>query len=309
MISSIRLYFLGTGGSWPTPQRNTLSLGVRINDEALLFDCGESAQTSLMRSSLSLMKIKRVFITHFHGDHFLGLPGLIQTMSFYGRTDPLEIYGPIGASTVLGNLLSIGYYSLNFEIRIEELKGSSSIDFGDYSVAYSKADHTIPALSYAVIEKDYARLDEEKIKELKVPRNLLEKIRKGGSARVNGRNVTIEDISGGVRRGRKISYSGDTRRNSSLLDLFRDSTILIHESTGEGSNENKVISYGHSTGKDAGIQARDSNSKRLILVHFSPRYNDIRPIIEEAKSVFQNVTAAEELMELEVSIGDNSAQN
>jgi ribonuclease Z len=307
MISSIRLYFLGTGGSWPTPQRNTLSLAIRINDEALLFDCGESAQTALMKSSLSLMKIKRIFISHFHGDHFLGLPGLIQTMSFYGRSDPLEIYGPVGASTILGNLLSIGYYSLNFEIRIEELQGSSSVDFGDYYVFYSKADHTVPALSYALVEKDYARFDENKIMELKVPRNLLERIRKGGSVKVDGKTLSIEDISAGVRKGRKISYSGDTRRNPSLIDLFRDSTVLIHESTGDKSNESKVISYGHSTGMDAGMQARDSNAKKLILIHFSPRYNDINPIVEEAKSVFPNVTAAEELMEFEVSINENTA--
>ncbi len=304
MISSIRLYFLGTGGSWPTPQRNTLSIGVRINDEAILFDCGETAQTSLMKSSLSLMKIKKIFITHFHGDHFLGLPGLIQTMSFYGRTESLEIYGPIGASTVLGNLLSIGYYSLNFEIRIEELKGSGSIDFGDYSVAYAKASHTIPALCYALTERDYAKLEESRIKELKVPRNLLEKIRKEGSARVNGKTINIEDISAGTRKGRKISYSGDTRRDESLLDLFKNSTVLIHESTGDKTNQSKVISYGHSTGKDAGIQARDSNTKKLILVHFSPRYNDIKPIVDEAKSVFPNVTAAEELMEMEVNINE-----
>ncbi len=304
MISSIRLYFLGTGGSWPTPQRNTLSIGIRINDEAILFDCGESTQTSLMKSSLSLMKIKRIFITHFHGDHFLGLPGLIQTMSFYGRTDQLEIYGPIGASSVLGNLLSLGYYSLNFEIRIEELRGSGSVDFGEYSVAYAQANHTIPALSFSLVEKDYAKLEESKIKELKVPRRLLEKIRREGSALVDGRTIRIEDISGGVRKGRKVSYSGDTRRDANLLELFRNSTVLIHESTGERGNESKVISYGHSTGMDAALQARNSNSKKLVLVHFSPRYNDINPILEEARSVFSNVVAAEELMEMEVGIND-----
>jgi ribonuclease Z len=304
MISSIRLYFLGTGGSWPTPQRNTLSIGIRVDDEGLLFDCGEGTQTSLMKSSLSLMKIKRIFITHFHGDHFLGLPGLIQTMSFYGRTEPLEIYGPIGASSVLGNLLSIGYYSLNFEIRIEELKGNGSINFGDYSISYAKANHTIPALSYSLTEREYSKLEESKIKEMGVPRHLLEKIRKEGSVQVNGRTISLEDISAGVRKGRKVSYSGDTRRDQSLLELFRNSTVLIHESTGEKSNESKVISYGHSTGNDAGIQARDSNSRKLILIHFSPRYNDVKPILEEARSVFQNVTAAEELMELEVGIND-----
>ena len=232
MISSIRLYFLGTGGSWPTPQRNTLSIGIRVDDEGLLFDCGEGTQTSLMKSSLSLMKIKRIFITHFHGDHFLGLPGLIQTMSFYGRTEPLEIYGPIGASSVLGNLLSIGYYSLNFEIRIEELKGNGSINFGDYSISYAKANHTIPALSYSLTEREYSKLEESKIKEMGVPRHLLEKIRKEGSVQVNGRTISLEDISAGVRKGRKVSYSGDTRRDQSLLELFRNSTVLIHESTG-----------------------------------------------------------------------------
>ena len=304
MISSIRLYFLGTGGSWPTPQRNTLSIGIRVDDEGLLFDCGEGTQTSLMKSSLSLMKIRRIFITHFHGDHFLGLPGLIQTMSFYGRTEPLEIYGPIGASSVLGNLLSIGYYSLNFEIRIEELKGSGSVNFGDYSISYAKANHTIPALSYSLTEREYPKLEESKIKEMGVPRHLLEKIRREGSVQVNGRTISLEDISAGIRKGRKVSYSGDTRRDQSLLELFRNSTVLIHESTGEKSNENKVISYGHSTGNDAGIQARDSNSRKLILIHFSPRYNDIKPILEEARSVFHNVTAAEELMELEVGIND-----
>ena len=304
MISSIRLYFLGTGGSWPTPQRNTLSIGIRVDDEGLLFDCGVGTQTSLMKSSLSLMKIRRIFITHFHGDHFLGLPGLIQTMSFYGRTEPLEIYGPIGASSVLGNLLSIGYYSLNFEIRIEELKGSGSVNFGDYSISYAKANHTIPALSYSLTEREYPKLEESKIKEMGVPRHLLEKIRREGSVQVNGRTISLEDISAGIRKGRKVSYSGDTRRDQSLLELFRNSTVLIHESTGEKSNENKVISYGHSTGNDAGIQARDSNSRKLILIHFSPRYNDIKPILEEARSVFQNVTAAEELMEMEVGIND-----
>jgi ribonuclease Z len=304
MISSIRLYFLGTGGSWPTPQRNTLSIAIRINDNAILFDCGESAQISLMKSSLSMMRISKIFITHFHGDHFLGLPGLIQTMSFYGRTEPLEIYGPVGASSVLSNLLSIGYYSLSFEIKIMELKGNSSIDFGDYSINFARANHTIPALSYSLTEKDYARLDEKKIKEMNVPRSMLEKIRREGSAQVNGRSIKIEEISAGVRKGRKISYSGDTRRDSNLLDLFRNSTVLIHESTGDKSNEGKVSSYGHSTGSDAGLQARDSNTKKLVLVHFSPRYSDIKPILEEAKSVFQNTIAAEELMEMEVGIND-----
>ncbi|MGC8644647.1 MAG: ribonuclease Z [Thermoplasmata archaeon] len=304
MISSIRLYLLGTGGSWPTPQRNTAAIAIRVDDEAVLFDCGESAQTSLMKSSLSMMKIRRVFITHYHGDHYLGLPGLVQTMSFYGRTEGLEIYGPVGSSSILSNLLSIGYYSLNFDITIRDLEGGETLDFGDYVVRVARANHTVPALSFALIEKDVLRFDEDKIKEVKVPRRLLERIRKDGFADFNGRRIGIEEISGGIRRGRKISYSGDTRRDSSLLELFRDSTILIHEATGDSSNREKVESYGHSTGLDAAMQARDSHSRKLLLMHFSPRYNDISPIVNEARSVFPDVIAGEELMEMEVGLDD-----
>jgi len=304
MISSIRIYFLGTGGSWPTPQRNTPAIAIRVDDEAILFDCGESAQVSLMKSSLSMMKIRKIFITHYHGDHYLGLPGLIQTMSFYGRTEPLEIYGPVGSSSLLSNLLSIGYYSLNFDISIIDLHGGENMDFGDYSVRVAKANHTVPALSYALVEKDVLRFDEDKIRNANVPRRLLERMRKEGYVDVNGRRIMLDEVSGGVRKGRKISYSGDTRRDQSLLDLFRDSTILIHEATGDSSNRDKVEAYGHSTGLDAALQARDSNSRRLVLTHFSPRYSSIRPILDEARSVFRNVVAAEEMMEMEVSLDD-----
>ncbi|MEM0128491.1 MAG: ribonuclease Z [Thermoplasmatales archaeon] len=304
MISTIRLYLLGTGGSWPTPQRNTLSIALRVDDEAILFDCGESTQTSLMKSSLSMMKINRIFITHYHGDHFLGLPGLIQTMSFYGRTEPLEIYGPVGSSTILGNLLSIGYYSLNFDIKINDLEGGNTLDFGDYSIHTAKANHTIPALSYAFLEKDVPKFDERKIQDAGIPRTLLEKIRRQGRADFKGRTIEMKEISAGIRKGRKISYSGDTRRDPGLINLFRDSTILIHEATGDSSNKEKVVAYGHSTGADAAIQARESGSKKLILLHFSPRYNDIRPIVDEARAIFSNVLAGEELAEIEVGIND-----
>lgn len=304
MISSVRIYFLGTGGSWPTPQRNTLSVGLRIDDEAILFDCGESTQTSLMKSSLSLMKINKIFITHFHGDHYLGLPGLIQTMSLYGRTEPLDIFGPLGTTSILSNMLSLGYYSLNFDIRLVDLQGEDTLDFGEYQVKHSKADHTIPALSYAFQEKDYHRFDEEKIEKLGIPRKMLEKIRREGFAKINGRVIDIREISSGIRKGRKVSYSGDTRKSKELLNLFRNSTVLIHEATGDKTNENKVVSYGHSMGSDAANQALESNSKKLVLVHFSPRYNDIKPIVEEAKAIFPNVIAAKELMELEVGLNN-----
>ena len=302
MISSIRLFFFGTGGSWPTQFRNTACLGIRVGDEAILFDVGEGTQTRIMRSTLSMMKIKRIFITHFHGDHYLGLPGLIQTMSLYGREDPLEIYGPVGAIALLSDLLSLGYYSLNFEITIKEMYDGTELDFGDYSVKSFRASHTVPALAYSLKEKDVQKFDEEKIENSKIPRKLLEKIRKNGEIVFNGNIIKMSDLSSGIRLGRKISYSGDTRRDQHLIELFRDSTILVHEATGEKSLQDKVVSYGHSTGEDAALQARDSNSRTLILVHFSPRYNEITPIIEEAKKIFADTLAANDFMEVEVEL-------
>lgn len=304
MISSITLYFFGTGGSWPTQYRNTASIGVRIGEEALLFDCGEGTQTRIMKSSLSIMKIKRIFISHFHGDHFLGLPGIVQTMSLYGRDQPLEIYGPAGAVVILSELLSLGYYSLSFDISIREMYDGTLLDFGDYTVQSFKANHPVPALSFALKEKDKFRFDEEKIIEKKVPRKLLEKIRKEGEIEFDGKRIRIEDLSSEVRIGRKISYSGDTRIDKHLLDLFKGSTVLIHEATGDNSLSDKVRSYGHSTGADAATQALESGSKKLILVHFSPRYNDITPILEEARKIFKNTMAANDMTELEVKLDE-----
>jgi ribonuclease Z len=304
MISSIKLYFFGTGGSWPTQFRNTASIGIRVGEEAILFDCGEGTQTRIMRSSLSIMKIKRIFISHFHGDHFLGLPGLIQTMSLYGREEPLEIYGPSGASSIISDLLSLGYYSLSFDISIKEMYDGTIVDFGDYTVQSYRASHPVPALSFAFKEKDSFKFDEEKIKEKNVPRRMLEKIRKLGEINIDGRTINIQELSSEMRKGRKISYSGDTRKDSHLVELFKDSTVLIHEATGEMSLADKVRAYGHSTGKDAAEQALLSNSKKLILVHFSPRYNDVNPILSEAKQVFENTEIANDLMELEVKLSE-----
>lgn len=304
MISSVRIYFFGTGGSWPTQYRNTASIGIRLGEEAVLFDCGEGTQTRIMKSSLSMMKIKRIFITHFHGDHFLGLPGLIQTMSLYGREDPLEIYGPAGATTIVSDILSLGYYSLSFDVSIREMYDGTTIDFGEYSVTSYRANHPVPALAYSLKEKDSFKFDEEKIKEKRIPRNLLEKIRKSGKLEINGNIVRIQDLSSEIRIGRKISYSGDTRKDPHLLDLFSESTILIHEATGESSLADKVRAYGHSTARDAAEQALLSKSRKLILLHFSPRYNDIGPILNEAKKIFPNTEASVDLMELEVKLNE-----
>lgn len=304
MLTSIRVYFLGTGGSWPTIGRGTAAVAVRLDDEAILFDCGEYTQVRLMKSTLSLMKIKRIFITHFHGDHFLGLPGIIQTMSLFGRKDPLEIYGPIGAVEIISNLLSLGYFDLPYEIKIRELWEEGELDFGDYKVKYMKSSHTVPSISYSVVEKDVIKFDEEKINNAKIPKKLLEKIRKNGYVEHDGKLIKAEDLSSSMRKGRKISYSGDTRKDMRLLKIFENSTILIHESTGDSSLADKVRTYGHSTGRDAAEMAKLSNSKKLVLIHFSPRYEDIEPIIREAKEIFPNTIASNDQMEEEVKLSD-----
>ncbi len=304
MLTSIRVYFLGTGGSWPTPIRGTAAVAVRLDDEAILFDCGEYTQVRLMKSSLSLMKISKIFITHFHGDHFLGLPGLIQTMSLFGRKEPLEIYGPRGAVEIISSLLSIGYFDLPFEIKVGELWEEGELDFGEYKIMYMKSNHTVPSISYSVVEKDTIKFDEEKIEKVKIPRKLLEKIRKNGYVEYEGRIIKAEDVSSSIRKGRKISYSGDTRKDLRLTKLFENSTLLIHEATGDMTLVDKVRTYGHSTGQDAAEIAELSKSRRLVLIHFSPRYDDISPIVEEARKIFKNTEASNDLLELEVKLSD-----
>jgi ribonuclease Z len=298
----VQVVFLGTSGSWPTPKRNVSAIAVKRGPEILLFDCGEGTQRQFMLSSLSFMQITRVFLTHFHGDHFLGLPGLVQSMSMNGREKELLVFGPPGTEDLVETLVTLGHFTAAFPVAPKGLKGGDAVDCGEYTVRAVDASHTVPALGY-VLEEGVrpGRFSLERAKALGIPEGpLFGRLQEGQPVTVGGHTIRPEMVLGPPRRGRKIAYTGDTLPSNRILEAARDADLLIHDATADTALEEKANRYGHSTGRQAAEIARDANVHALILTHVSPRYEDTSTILADAKSVFPNTYMAEDFFEYEV---------
>ena len=298
----MQIVFLGTSGSWPTPKRNVSAIAVKRGPEVILFDCGEGTQRQFMQSKLSFMQVSRIFLTHFHGDHFLGVPGLIQSMNFFGREEPLEVYGPTGAERLVAELLSLGYFAPGFTIRANELAAGEGVDCGEYSVTAFEAVHTIPSLSYVLEEKVRpGRFSLEKAKALGIPAGpLYSQLQEGHAITVGGRTIQPDEVLGPPRRGRKIVYTGDTMPHDFLKKMARGADVLIHDATSDATLEEKANRYGHSSSRQAAQVAKEADVGLLVLTHLSPRYEDPATIYNDAKAVFDRVMLAEDFGEIEV---------
>ncbi len=302
----LRVTFLGTGGTLPTPNRNPSAILVNREGELLLFDCGEGTQQQMMRAKTG-MKINSIFITHFHADHFLGIPGLIQTMSFNGRTEPLEIYGPEWTKQFVNLLIQLGYYKLGFVINAHELEDGGKIDKGDYFIKAVGTDHGIPSLGYVIEEKSRTgRFNREKAIKLGVPVGpLFSKLQKGEPVIIKGRTILPSEVIGKSRPGRKIVYTGDTRPCESIEKASAKADLLIHDGTLADELKDWAIETKHSTAGEAARLAKKAKVKQLILTHVSSRYSEsAEPLLQDAKTVFETARIAEELMEIEILLSD-----
>lgn len=298
----MQIVFLGTSGSWPTPKRNVSAIAVKRGPEVLLFDCGEGTQRQFMLSKLSFMQITRVFISHFHGDHFLGVPGMVQSMSMNGREAPLEVFGPRGIERLVLELLSLGYFAPGFPVTAKELSPGSEVDGGEYVVRAGEAVHTVPGLSYVLEEKPRpGRFDRVKAEALGIPAGpLYRRLQEGESVRVGGKIFRPEEVVGPPRRGRKIVYTGDSLPHEALVEMARGADVLIHDATSDAALEEKANRYGHSSSRQAAQVAKEAVVDLLVLTHLSPRYEDPASVLADAKAVFENVRVAEDFMEIEV---------
>ncbi|MDR1721486.1 MAG: ribonuclease Z [Methanobrevibacter sp.] len=285
----MELTFLGTSSAVPSKFRNHPSIALKAFGEVILFDCGEGTQRQLAIAKISPMKIDKIFLSHLHGDHVLGLPGLIQSMGFRGRENPLDIYGPPGSSKLLTAINSLGYFDINFPLNITEISGGIIVENDEYKIEAVKTDHNVFNLSYSIIEKKKPRFLREKAIELGVsPGPDFGKLHNGQTVKVANKTIYPKDVLGPDRIGIKITYSGDTKPSQSLIKLAMDSDLLIHESTYDDSDLDKANENHHTTGRQAATIAKMANVKRLILTHISTRYKQIDQIKEEAQEVFEN---------------------
>jgi len=304
-MTQLHIIFLGTGGSWPTLKRNVSSIALKRGSEILLFDCGEGTQRQFQQSNLSYMQISKIFITHFHGDHFLGLPGLIQTMQLNDRDKPLHIYGPKGMEELTHQLLTLGYFRPSYKIISHDLDNGDQIEFEDYSIHVLKVKHNIPALSYRLWEHQRpGKFNKPNAIEIGVPEGpLFSKLQHGQSViLVNGKKITPDLVLGPSRKGRIIVISGDTKPCEELIAFSKDADVLIHEATFDSELEKIANEYGHTTALQAAEIAKKANVEKLFLVHISPRYLDYHVLQDEARKVFLHSFVPKDFHEIEVKL-------
>ena len=308
---TLHVYFLGTAGALPTPQRNPPCIMIRRGSDTILFDCGEGAQQQMMRSRCGFL-VNAVFISHWHADHFLGLFGLVQTMSFNGRTEPLTIYGPEWVHEFVAVLKQVARFNLKFSLEAQELGPGSWVRFDGYTITAFAVKHGIPSLGY-ILEEDSrpGRFNREQAIALGVqPGPLFGRLQRGESIRIaNGddtREILPAQVMGPPRPGRKIVYTGDTRAvHMQIRDIAHDADLLIHDATYDESEAERGAEFFHATATQAGEAAAVLNARALALVHTSSRYPDAQVHIGEAKKKFSgNVFAPNDLDVFEIMFRD-----
>jgi ribonuclease Z len=304
----IVITFLGTVSGIPTTTRNHPAIVVEYFSyirDVLLFDCGEGTQKQLMKSGVSFMQIKKIFITHWHADHFAGLIPLIQTMNLEKRKEKLSIFGP-EAEKFMSNIVDLGYFGLRFPVKAINVpfEGSEITKIDEtkhYEILSTPAYHSVPAVGYCLKEKDRWSIDEVKLKELGLRRGRwLEILKRKGEITIKGKHIKIEEVAK-LKPGLKIVYSGDTRPCENILRLAKDADILIHDGTFLEEDE---LDTAHGNVKDAAKIAKRAGVKYLILTHISRRYQDIKELEEQAREIFPNSFVAHDLMKVSIKQGE-----
>ncbi|MFA5860195.1 MAG: ribonuclease Z [Candidatus Thermoplasmatota archaeon] len=304
MHESMELIFLGTGASWPSIERNVPSIALKRGSSIVLFDCGEGTQRQFQRSGASYMQVDKILITHLHADHYLGLPGLVQTMGMNERKEPLLIAGPPGVKLLLQDMRLVGREkarapNYGFRIDVLELESGAVIPGDGYKIHAKEVRHTVPALGFALVEDARpGRFNKEVALSLGVPEGkAFGMLQRGESVTLeDGRVIKPEQVLGPARKGRKVAYTGDCVPCEQTVELAAGADVLIHESTyaNDFPDANK---HGHSTAAQAAFIAKAAKVRTLFLTHISPRYTNAKPLVEEARKIFPESHEAHDLMQ------------
>ncbi|MDQ1281590.1 MAG: ribonuclease [Thermoproteota archaeon] len=297
----MRIIFLGTTGSYPTVRRNHPSIAIHRDSELFLFDCGEGTQRQMFRAKLGFCQ--KIFISHIHGDHILGIPGLLQTMSLLDVKKPLLVFGPKGIVDFVKAIMATVKFKLTFPLELREVSEGIVCIEKEYYVQASFVDHGIPSLAYALVENErLGKFYQERAVSLGIPKGpLWSQLQHGKDVHLSDGNIISPgQVLGPPRPGRKIVFSGDTRPCEAITKLAEKADFLIYEATLSDELADKARESGHSTPSQGGRIAKEAKVKRLVLTHISPRYEDAQILLTQAKNVFPNTCLAEDLMEFEI---------
>lgn len=261
----------------------------------------------MIQAGVGFHRKTKIFITHLHGDHILGLPGLLQTMSLLDREKKLEIYGPLGIKAFIEAISQTVKFTLTFPIQVFEVEVDLVCEEREYEVYAVQSNHMTPSVAYALTEKPRpGRFHPEKAISLGVPEGpLWSKLQGGSPVKLSdGRNVKSEMVLGSPRPGRKIVYTGDTRPSKNLVRLAENADLLIHEATFDDELLERAGEDGHSTPSQAAETAKEAGAKRLILTHISARYRDANMLLEQARKVFSNTELAEDFLKIDLPLSE-----
>jgi ribonuclease Z len=299
------LVFLGTSASAPTPGRAPSALLVRRGGDRLLFDCAEGTQRQLMRSTVGLPDLEQVFLTHFHADHTLGLPGMLKTFSLRGRELPLTVYGPPGLRELVADLRRV-FGRLTYPLEVEELRAGEALERDGYRILVFPVHHGVSAVGYAIDEEVRpGRFDVEAADALGVPsgpeRGALQR---GESVTLpDGRSITPDAVLGGARPGRRIVLTGDTAPAETVRVLAEGADVLVHEATFGEEERDRAGDTLHSTARQAAELAAAARPRLLALTHLSPRYFGSE-LLDEARAVFPSTVAPRDFDVIEVPFAE-----
>ena len=302
------LVFVGTSGSVPTARRAPSSLLLRRGGERLLVDCGEGTQRQLLRSAVGLPELADVFLTHYHADHYLGLPGMMKTFALRGREAPLTIYGPPGLRDLFGSLARI-FGKLTYPYELTEIRPGDVVDRGDYSVVAFRVQHGVTGVGYAFVESPRpGRFDVEAATTLGVPAGpLFGALQRGEAVMLaDGGEVRPEQVLGAPRPGRKVVVTGDTRAAGSVLEMSQHADVLVHDGTFGEEERERAAETGHATAREAAELARLADVRMLALTHLSNRYFGPE-IAREARAVFPETVVPKDFDMIDVPFPERGA--
>ncbi|MDH6365463.1 ribonuclease Z [Enterococcus sp. PF1-24] len=293
----MELQFLGTGAGVPAKHRNVSSIALKLLDErneVWLFDCGEGTQIQILHTNIRPRKINKIFITHLHGDHLFGLPGLLSSRSFQGGKETLELYGPKGLQAFVETSLAVSKTKLSYPLKFTEITEEGLLfEDATFSVYCARLEHGIESFGYRIMEHDHVgELQVDKLQALGVPAGpVYGQLKKGQDVTLaDGRQLKSSDFIGMAKKGRIVTILGDTRKSNAAIRLAIGSDALVHESTFEMKQGKMAYNYFHSTSQQAAEVAKEAQVKQLFLTHISARYlaKETKQLAEEAQSTFAN---------------------
>lgn len=282
--------FLGTGGSVPTARRSTACVLVRAGGARLLFDCGEGSQRQMQRST-GLVQVDEIYLTHFHADHYLGVPGLLKTYDLHDRSAPLRIFGPPGLVDLFGALRRI-MGRVGYEVELTELEPGAAVDHGDWEIRPFPVEHRVRAFGYAFVERERpGRFDPEEAERLGVtPGPDFGRLQSGETVAGAEGEVRPEQVMGPPRPGRKLVFTGDTAPCEMTRVAAHEADLLVHDASFRDEEAARAAETSHSTARQAAEIARDADVRLLALVHISSRYH-VPEVLEQAREAFPRAIA------------------